>query len=129
MLGSLVNTINRHQWISESAYFKAEARGFEPGKDLDVWLAAQIDYADMLIAAYIAILPEDGAITLASLRQLAALIGIENSDNLFSEIELIHAIQKAANHHACFHPNPDRLCNETDCQWRTECQKLIAAWH
>lgn len=128
MLGRLVKTINRHQWISEAAYFKAEARNFEPGKALDDWLAAEIVYADMLIAVYMTMLAEDGPITVSSLRQLATLIGIENQDRLISEIELIHAIQNAAKHHACFQPNADRLCEETDCHWRTECRKLISVW-
>jgi len=76
MLSSLVNTINRHLWISEAAYFKAEARGFDPSKALDDWLVAEIEYADMLIAVYMAISSEDGPITVSNLRQLAGLIGI-----------------------------------------------------
>lgn len=31
----------RYSKISEIAYYKAEARGFEPGHELDDWIAAE----------------------------------------------------------------------------------------
>lgn len=31
----------RYSRIAESAYYKAEARGFEPGHELEDWLAAE----------------------------------------------------------------------------------------
>ena len=31
----------RHQMIAEAAYFRAQRRGFEPGHDLEDWLAAE----------------------------------------------------------------------------------------
>lgn len=31
----------RHEAIAQGAYFLAEARGFEPGHELDDWLAAE----------------------------------------------------------------------------------------
>jgi hypothetical protein len=34
----------REQWVSECAYFRAERRGFEPGLELDDWLAAEHEY-------------------------------------------------------------------------------------
>jgi hypothetical protein len=34
----------RLAWIAKTAYFKAEARGFAPGKDLDDWLAAEAEF-------------------------------------------------------------------------------------
>ena len=34
------------QWISTCAYYKAEARGFEPGHELDDWLAAELEVDD-----------------------------------------------------------------------------------
>lgn len=33
----------RHELISEAAYFRAEARGFVPGSDLDDWLDAEAE--------------------------------------------------------------------------------------
>ena len=32
---------SRHEAIARAAYFLAEARGFEPGHELDDWLAAE----------------------------------------------------------------------------------------
>jgi hypothetical protein len=95
---------------------------------LDDWLVAEIAYADMLIATYVAVFAEDGPITVVSLQQLANLIGIENSDHLISEIELIRAIQNVCKHRRCFRSEADKLCDEMDCQWRTECRKLISVW-
>jgi hypothetical protein len=34
--------------IAEAAYFRAEQRSFEPGRELDDWLAAQIDVDSLL---------------------------------------------------------------------------------
>lgn len=31
--------------VSELAYYKAEARGFEPGHELEDWLAAEVEVA------------------------------------------------------------------------------------
>lgn len=130
MLSQLVTTINRHQWISEAAYFNAESRGFESGKELDDWLTAEIAYSEMLITAYIAILEEDHAvITIAGLKQLASFIGIEDTDAYISEIMLIRAIQNAIKHRPCFLYEPNRLCEEMQCKWRKECQKLVSAWY
>ena len=33
----------RHQMIAQAAYFRAERRGFEPGHELEDWLAAEIE--------------------------------------------------------------------------------------
>lgn len=41
---------------------------------------------------------------------------------------LIHAIQRAEGHSACFRGERRLTCDETGCEWRRECQKLIAAW-
>ncbi len=37
---------DRHTWISECAYFKAERRGFEPGLALDDWLEAEKEFVE-----------------------------------------------------------------------------------
>ena len=34
-------SVDRHQLIARTAYFRAERRGFEPGSELDDWLAAE----------------------------------------------------------------------------------------
>lgn len=129
MLSHVVKPANRHQWISEAAYYKALARKFEPGKELADWLEAELDYSNRLINLYIYILEEDGAITILSLQQLAEFIGIKNSEDILSEIELIRAIQNAAGHRPCFQPGINMNCEEMECQWRAECRKLISAWY
>jgi len=129
MLSGLENTINRTQWISEAAYYKAETRNFESGRALDDWLEAEIDYSEMLIARYIAILHEDGPMTLLGLRELASLIGIKNPDRVTSESELVNEIQRATRHRPCFRSNANRPCEEQTCHWRTECQTLISQWY
>lgn len=129
MLGSLVKTINRHQWIAEAAYFIAETRNLEPGKELDDWLEAEISCSEMLISTYVAMLAEDGPITIVGLKQLATLIGIENTDSLNTEIELVKAIQNASGHRPCFRTEDISLCDGTECQWKSECQRLISVWY
>lgn len=130
MVSYFAKTINRHQWISEAAYFNAEARGFEAGKELDDWLIAEMAYSEMLITTYIAMLEEDhAALTVSGLKRLAALIGIEDTDVFNSVIELIQAIQNATKHRPCFRYEPNRLCEEMECKWRKECRKLISVWY
>lgn len=34
----------RYSQIAENAYYKAEARGFEPGHELDDWIAAENEF-------------------------------------------------------------------------------------
>lgn len=35
---------DRLEYIATSAYYRAEARGFMPGEELDDWLAAEAEY-------------------------------------------------------------------------------------
>lgn len=128
MLSHTANPVNRHQWISEAAYYKALARKFRPGKELADWLEAEIDYSNMLVAQYISILEEDGPMTILGLRQLAAFIGINNTDDMLSEIEWVRAIQKATVHRPCFRSKTNKVCEELECKWRAECRKLVSTW-
>lgn len=117
------------QWISEAAYYRAEARGFVPGRELDDWLAAENDYVKIQIARYLVIAEEDGGVTILGLRELAKSVGVENPECINQKIELIRAIQNATDHRPCFRPIPGVACPEKDdCQWKAECKKLIAAW-
>jgi len=129
MISDRINTRNRQQWIAEAAYFKAQARGFKPGRALNDWLEAEIDYSEILIATYVAMLEEDGPITMLGLQQLAKLIGIENPEALISELELVHVIQQATKHRPCFRSEVNRFCEETECQWQAECRILISEWY
>ena len=84
----------------------------------------------MLIAAYLARLEEDNEpISTISLKQLAVLIGVENPDKLNSKIKLVHAIQNSIKHRPCFRSEDTKLCEELECQWKSECRRLTAAWH
>ncbi|WP_019864472.1 DUF2934 domain-containing protein [Methylovulum miyakonense] len=129
MIRNLATNINRHQWIAEAAYFKAEARNFEPGNELEDWQAAEMAYLEMLVGIYVTILAEDGPMTVVSLQQLAALIGIENPESLVSELALVQAIQKATQHRPCFRSEFKGVCEEKECKWVTECRKLISVWY
>ena len=119
----------RHQWISVAAYYKAQARDFVPGLELDDWLAAETNYKEMLIASYLSVVEEDGAITISGLRQLAKAIGVPNPEHLNEKANLIRAIQDICQTRPCFQINPNDCCNEvTGCPWKMECKKLIAVW-
>mgnify|MGYP001766134575 CR=1 FL=1 len=37
------NEVDRRTRIAVSAYYKAQARGFEPGHDVDDWLSAEAE--------------------------------------------------------------------------------------
>jgi len=129
MLSHAVKPVNRQLWISEAAYYKALARKLEPGKELDDWLEAETDYYRMLVALYISILEEDGPMTILSLQELAGFIGIQNPEDILSEIELVQAIQHATEHRRCFRSKANMICEEVaECKWKAECRKLISAW-
>jgi hypothetical protein len=128
MLNHAVKPVNRQLWISKAAYYKALSRKFEPGKELTDWLEAEIDYSNMLVALYISILEEDGPMTVLSLQELAAFIGIKDLEDVRSEIELVRAIQNATDHSPCFRSDINMTCEDLECNWRTECRKLISAW-
>jgi hypothetical protein len=119
----------RHEWISVAAYYKAQARRFVPGLELDDWLAAEKDYIDMLIALYLSIVEEDGAMSIVSLRQLAKAIGVQDSERLNLKVDLIRAIQDISRIRPCFQLDLNNFCEEiAGCQWKKECQKIIAVW-
>ncbi len=120
--------INRHQWISEAAYYRAEARAFKAGRELNDWLEAEKDYIKMMITVYFSVFNEDGGITVANLQQLAKAIGVENPEYINQKTELVRAIQYISQQRPCFQSEINRLCQDKDCKWRTDCKKLIAEW-
>ncbi len=121
-------TIARHQWISESAYFKAEARFFAAGHELDDWLDAEKEYFEMLITSYLSVCREDGGLSKINLQQLAKSIGVKNPENISQINEMVRAIQKATQKRPCFQSDQSESCQDIDCKWRNECKKLIAEW-
>ncbi len=118
----------RHQWILEAAYFKAQARAFEAGDELDDWLAAEQDYIESLITEYLSACEEDGGLSIVSLQRLARRIGIENPENISTINQLVRSIQETSHQRPCFRFEQNMLCKDKYCQWNAECHKLIAAW-
>jgi DUF2934 family protein len=121
-------SITRQQWISEAAYYKAEAREFTAGQELNDWLEAEKDFIEMVITTYLSVFEEDGGITKANLQQLAKAIGVETPEGFSNKNQLIRAIQKERGQRPCFRSESNILCDDEDCIWKTECQKLIAVW-
>ena len=37
---------SRLEWIAQAAYYKAEARGFVPGQEMEDWLEAEAEFAE-----------------------------------------------------------------------------------
>ena len=119
----------RHEWIAVAAYFKAEKRGFVPNHDWEDWFEAELDYAKRQVEDYLIILEEDGETTLIGLQRLAYSIGVEHPENIHSKTDLIQAIQCACQLLPCFRTGAEDLCSQfNDCQWRSECKKMIAVW-
>ena len=38
-----------HRWIAEAAYYRAERRGFEPGYEIEDWLAAEAETRERMV--------------------------------------------------------------------------------
>jgi hypothetical protein len=130
MLSAFIKSINRQQWVSDAAYYKALARGFEPDHSLEDWLVAERDYLTMLIDLQLHVLEEDGTVTTMGLRQIAESLGVEHSELMRSELTLIRAIQEASHHYPCFRSASSESCKEmADCQWMEKCRKIVAIWH
>jgi hypothetical protein len=119
----------RHQWIAVAAYFKAEKRGFVPGHELDDWLEAESEHTKIQVENFLRIMDEDGAPTMLNLQTLAKTIGIPHPESIRTKTNLIRAIQGACQLLPCFRIGTEEHCKQLpDCQWRSECKKLIAEW-
>ncbi len=95
---------------------------------MDSRLKKEIEAMDERIRSFIMCSYEDGGITVAGLRGLAGSMGVINPELINNEIELIRKIQKASHQRACFRSGNQRFCEEHECQWKTECRKIIAEW-
>ena len=71
---------------------------------------------------------EDGGMSVTDLQKLANSIGIKHSEHIHTEIALVHEIQNILQHRPCFKSQHISACDEAECEWRKECQKLIAVW-
>ena len=124
-----VESVPKQRWISDAAYYKAEARGFAPSDELADWLDAEQEYAEMLVEWFLSVFREDATVTITGLQQLAKALGIPKPEKIDTKLELIRLIQAASHHRPCFRTKPSEFCFEqAGCQWQTECQKLVAEW-
>lgn len=64
----------------------------------------------------------------ADLRELAYHAGIQNPDILGTTKQLVWAIQKARGEDTCFLSDHRIRCKDSECEWRSECIKLVAEW-
>ena len=119
----------RLQWISVAAYFKAEARSFKQGKELDDWLEAENEYTEFQIQSFLLRCKEDGGMSITDLQALAYSFDVAHPESFSSEEGLIREIQSASHKRPCFQLRNTGLCEDSECLWRTECRKLIAVWH
>lgn len=121
-------TSNREKWILEAAYFKSETRSFRPGNELNDWLEAEKEYAEMKVNLFLSVFKEDEhALSITDLQRLAGFVGVHQPEHLHQEADLVHAIQNACLHLPCFQTG-NKFCDEKDCHWRAKCQKLVAVW-
>jgi hypothetical protein len=128
-LAQQIDDISREQWISDAAYYKAEARGFLPAHEVADWVAAEQEFIEMLVDLFLSVFREDGSMTMTGLEQLAKAIGVQKSERIDSKAKLIRLIQEASRHRPCFKTKPGEYCkDQASCQWSGECQKLVAEW-
>ena len=64
----------------------------------------------------------------ADLRVLARYNGVMNPDALSSEKQLVWAIQKIRGENTCFLSDTRASCRDWECEWRSECIRLVAEW-
>jgi hypothetical protein len=50
--GLLIPASLRHDMIRDAAYFRAQARGFVPGNEIEDWLAAEQDVEELIARRY-----------------------------------------------------------------------------
>jgi hypothetical protein len=62
------------------------------------------------------------------LKGVARGVGVVNVDSLDKEQEFVHSIQVATGHRPCFQSEHKYHCKDYDCEWRSECMKLVAEW-
>ncbi len=54
--------------------------------------------------------------------------GVVRIEHLFSEQQLVRAIQASQGHAQCFQSEQRYVCKKKKCQWSGDCKKLIAEW-
>lgn len=116
--------------IIEFQYFDNPiAQNFASSSESAAGIPQTNDFIKMQIALYLAQAKEDGGTTLIGLHQLAKLIGVQNPERITLKHELIRTIQRAAHYAPCFRTERSIFCTEENCNWRTDCKKLVAEWY
>ncbi|MEE9412605.1 MAG: hypothetical protein V3V22_06085 [Methylococcales bacterium] len=67
-------------------------------------------------------------LNLQILKGVARGSGVENVECLKGEQDIVRSVQEVKGHKPCFQSDERDYCVEYDCEWRTECMKLVAAW-
>ena len=62
------------------------------------------------------------------LRGVARGVGVLNVESINNEQVCVRSIQRAMGHRPCFQSDDKYLCREMECEWRSECMKLVAEW-
>jgi len=62
------------------------------------------------------------------LKSVARGFGVANIDLIDKEQDFVRSIQVAKGHRPCFQSDRKYHCKEYDCEWRSECMKLVAEW-
>ncbi|MEE9425204.1 MAG: hypothetical protein V3V18_09530 [Methylococcales bacterium] len=62
------------------------------------------------------------------LKGVARGAGVDNVELLKKEQDIVRSVQEIKGHQPCFQSDERHYCVEYDCEWRTECMKLVAAW-
>lgn len=63
-----------------------------------------------------------------NLAEKAIESGISRTGSMRSELALIRAIQASRGDDACFRSDKRLGCGDLDCEWRSECCRLVAIW-
>ncbi len=64
----------------------------------------------------------------AELRSIARFNGISDLQMFSSEKQLVWAIQRARGEDTCFLGDTRFKCQESECEWRDDCRRLVAEW-
>jgi hypothetical protein len=66
---------------------------------------------------------------LVELKQIASDAGVMHANDLYSNAELIRAIQGARKDPVCYLTDARFTCDSRECEWQSSCQKLVAIWN
>jgi hypothetical protein len=62
------------------------------------------------------------------LRSLASHCGVRHPEVMSGAGQLVRAIQKTRGQKPCFLSDTRFQCKDMECEWRSECIRLVAEW-